>query len=177
MVDKFHSNAQKSNFLQYIPLPARIMMPRGPHQEGGIEMREVKSATPAKVRKKFQWTPYSPTCSCADTKAKRTSPLHTPTDLPHPNWHSLSPGSQHSSSQPAAQIPGAARGFFSVEHLHTSCNKVGHPTAQKVHFTESLILTQKTSVTSLKTYKSPIFHMTRIQCPLSTARHSSIQVI
>jgi hypothetical protein len=54
MVDKFHSNAQKSNFLQYIPLPARIMMPRGPHQEGGIEMREVKSATPAKVRKKFQ---------------------------------------------------------------------------------------------------------------------------
>jgi hypothetical protein len=126
-------------------------MPRGPHQEGGIEIREVNSATPAKVKKKFQWTPYSPTCSCADTKAIRTSSIHTPTDLPHPNWHSLSPGSQHPSSQSAAQIPGAARGLFFVEHLHPSCSKVGHPTSQKVHFSGSLMSTLKTSVTSWKT--------------------------
>lgn len=48
-------------------VPVRIRKPRGKHREGRIEVREVRSVTPARVKKKFQCTPYSPTCSCAHT--------------------------------------------------------------------------------------------------------------
>lgn len=69
-IDKFPiqiSALQKSNLIEQISLPIRIMMPRGKHREGDIEIREVRSVTPARVKKKFQCTPYSPTCSCANT--------------------------------------------------------------------------------------------------------------
>jgi hypothetical protein len=62
------SALQKATLIEQISfLPVRIRKPRGKHREGRIEVREVRSVTPARVKKKFQCTPYSPTCSCAHT--------------------------------------------------------------------------------------------------------------
>lgn len=47
-----------------LELPVRRKTPKEPHHEDGMQIKEVRRPTPANVKKKFQCTPYSPTCSC-----------------------------------------------------------------------------------------------------------------